>query len=42
LKYRPCRSSWAAKEQVMATQIAEEKSVLGLDNPMGTDGFEFV
>ena len=26
----------------MATQIAEEKSVLGLDNPMGTDGFEFV
>jgi 4-hydroxyphenylpyruvate dioxygenase len=26
----------------MATQLAEEKSVLGLDNPMGTDGFEFV
>ena len=26
----------------MATQFAEEKSVLGLDNPMGTDGFEFV
>src|ERR1051326_3800660 len=26
----------------MATQLAEGKSVLGLDNPMGTDGFEFV
>ena len=26
----------------MATQLAEDKSVLGLDNPMGTDGFEFV
>jgi 4-hydroxyphenylpyruvate dioxygenase len=26
----------------MATQLAEEKSVLGLENPMGTDGFEFV
>jgi 4-hydroxyphenylpyruvate dioxygenase len=26
----------------MATQLAEEKGVLGLDNPMGTDGFEFV
>jgi len=26
----------------MATQLAGEKSVLGLDNPMGTDGFEFV
>ena len=26
----------------MATQIAEEKGVLGLENPMGTDGFEFV
>jgi 4-hydroxyphenylpyruvate dioxygenase len=26
----------------MATQLAWEKSVLGLDNPMGTDGFEFV
>jgi 4-hydroxyphenylpyruvate dioxygenase len=25
----------------MATQVAE-KSPLGLDNPMGTDGFEFV
>jgi 4-hydroxyphenylpyruvate dioxygenase len=25
----------------MATQVAE-KSILGLDNPMGTDGFEFV
>lgn len=26
----------------MATQIAAGDSVLGLDNPMGTDGFEFV
>jgi 4-hydroxyphenylpyruvate dioxygenase len=26
----------------MATQLAGEKGVLGLDNPMGTDGFEFV
>jgi 4-hydroxyphenylpyruvate dioxygenase-like putative hemolysin len=26
----------------MATQFAEENSILGLDNPMGTDGFEFV
>src|SRR3954451_19146743 len=26
----------------MATQLAEDKGVLGLDNPMGTDGFEFV
>jgi 4-hydroxyphenylpyruvate dioxygenase len=26
----------------MATQIAEDKGVLGLENPMGTDGFEFV
>src|SRR3954451_13133704 len=26
----------------MATQLAEEKGVLGLENPMGTDGFEFV
>jgi 4-hydroxyphenylpyruvate dioxygenase len=26
----------------MATQLAEDMSVLGLDNPMGTDGFEFV
>jgi 4-hydroxyphenylpyruvate dioxygenase len=26
----------------MATQLAEGSSVLGLDNPMGTDGFEFV
>ena len=26
----------------MATQLAEGKGVLGLDNPMGTDGFEFV
>src|SRR5690349_9761271 len=27
---------------LMATQLTEEKSVLGLENPMGTDGFEFV
>jgi 4-hydroxyphenylpyruvate dioxygenase len=26
----------------MATQLTEDNSVLGLDNPMGTDGFEFV
>jgi 4-hydroxyphenylpyruvate dioxygenase len=26
----------------MATQLAGEKGALGLDNPMGTDGFEFV
>ncbi len=26
----------------MATQLAENKGVLGLENPMGTDGFEFV
>jgi len=26
----------------MATQIAAEDGVLGLENPMGTDGFEFV
>src|SRR3954469_5525838 len=26
----------------MATQLAAEKSVTGLENPMGTDGFEFV
>ena len=26
----------------MATQLAEDKSILGLENPMGTDGFEFV
>jgi 4-hydroxyphenylpyruvate dioxygenase len=26
----------------MATQLAGGKSALGLDNPMGTDGFEFV
>ncbi len=26
----------------MATQLSEEKSILGLENPMGTDGFEFV
>jgi 4-hydroxyphenylpyruvate dioxygenase len=26
----------------MATQIAGEKTILGLENPMGTDGFEFV
>ena len=26
----------------MATQLAEDKSFLGLENPMGTDGFEFV
>ena len=26
----------------MATQLAEDDSILGLENPMGTDGFEFV
>ena len=26
----------------MATQLAEDKGVLGLDNPMGTDGVDFV
>ena len=26
----------------MATQLAESNSILGLENPMGTDGFEFV
>jgi len=26
----------------MATQVASDKSILGLENPMGTDGFEFV
>src|SRR3954449_11625941 len=26
----------------MATQVADQKSILGLENPMGTDGFEFV
>src|SRR6059058_5055389 len=26
----------------MATQIAENTGILGLENPMGTDGFEFV
>src|SRR3954468_977188 len=26
----------------MATQLAEKNSILGLENPMGTDGFEFV
>src|SRR3954454_10319258 len=26
----------------MATQLTEEKSILGLENPMGTDGVEFV
>ena len=26
----------------MATHMVEDKSVLGLDNPVGTDGFEFV
>jgi 4-hydroxyphenylpyruvate dioxygenase len=34
-------SSWAAKEIKMATQVAEQ-GPLGLENPMGTDGFEFV
>src|SRR5947208_946486 len=42
LKCRSCRSSWAAKESSMATQVADQTSILGLDNPMGTDGFEFV
>jgi 4-hydroxyphenylpyruvate dioxygenase len=27
---------------MMATQVAEEKTILGFENPMGTDGFEFV
>ena len=35
------RAHVGAKETEMATQVAE-KTVLGLDNPMGTDGFEFV
>src|SRR6476660_1097329 len=26
----------------MATQVADQTSILGLENPMGTDGFEFV
>ena len=26
----------------MATQVADQNSILGLENPMGTDGFEFV
>src|SRR5689334_11827342 len=26
----------------MATQLARESGILGLENPMGTDGFEFV
>jgi 5-methylcytosine-specific restriction endonuclease McrA len=26
----------------MATQVADQSSILGLENPMGTDGFEFV
>ena len=26
----------------MATQVADEKSITGFANPMGTDGFEFV
>ncbi|HSV15113.1 MAG TPA: 4-hydroxyphenylpyruvate dioxygenase, partial [Tepidisphaeraceae bacterium] len=26
----------------MATQVADQTGILGLDNPMGTDGFEFV
>jgi 4-hydroxyphenylpyruvate dioxygenase len=30
------------RRRLMATQFAEDSSVLGLDNPMGTDGFEFV
>jgi 4-hydroxyphenylpyruvate dioxygenase len=37
--------SWAAKEIEMASQVAEKstpKGPLGLENPMGTDGFEFV
>jgi 4-hydroxyphenylpyruvate dioxygenase len=41
LKCPPSKRSWAAKEIFMATQVAE-KGPLGIDNPMGTDGFEFV
>jgi 4-hydroxyphenylpyruvate dioxygenase len=41
LQWNGRRSSWAAKENPMATQVAE-KGPLGLENPMGTDGFEFV
>src|SRR3954465_9777646 len=29
-------------DQLMATQVADQNNILGLDNPMGTDGFEFV
>jgi 4-hydroxyphenylpyruvate dioxygenase len=41
LQWNGRRSSWAAKEISMATQVVE-KGPLGLENPMGTDGFEFV
>ena len=30
------------KGDMMATQVAEKTGILGLENPMGTDGFEFV
>jgi 4-hydroxyphenylpyruvate dioxygenase len=37
------REQWNAKgDKLMATQIVEGEGGLGLDNPMGTDGFEFV
>jgi 4-hydroxyphenylpyruvate dioxygenase len=42
LKCRSPKRRWTAKERTMATQVADQTSILGLENPMGTDGFEFV
>jgi 4-hydroxyphenylpyruvate dioxygenase len=44
LQSRAAKRRWAAKRRVitMATATAADLGPLGLENPMGTDGFEFV
>src|SRR4051794_25963779 len=36
LKCGRSKRNWPAKETNMATQVADQKSILGLENPMGT------